>query len=142
MKQIRKKQSGAVQKGVALCAVFGLLAVIGAMLPDVALAQAPGVGKEPLLDVYGQVVGNIGTLIGLAIALFGLWIWLINGTSWGVVMILGGVAVTAFPGLWGAMQDGFQVAFNDSGASVAQGEKLRGGGGGGGGLFDGNRPGK
>lgn len=101
-----------------------LLVTFGLALPDLALAgstttSSTAVGSTALSDVAKLVTGNIGTLIGLGIALLGLYTWLVQQSSWGIVMIIGGVAVTAFPGLFANLQAGFSSAFSGSSSSTS-----------------------
>lgn len=86
-------------------------AMILTMLPEAAMAQSAGsstaAGDQLLDTVLGLVTGSMGTLIGLGIALFGLYMWLIQQASWGIMVMIGGVALTAFPGIFEWMRDGF-----------------------------------
>ena len=85
---------------------FALLAVVLTMAPDVASAAAADAGAELTANFMDMLQGSLGTLIGLGIALFGLYMWLIQQTSWGIMVMLGGVALTAFPGIFDWMQQG------------------------------------
>lgn len=100
--------------------MLGILAVALVLTPDVSWAQgAPDVGKSFGDDVLALVRGNWGTLIGLGIALLGLYTWLVKQDTFvGILMMIAGIAITAFPGIFGSMQDAFQTAFNASGAST------------------------
>ena len=97
---------------------FALLAIVLTMAPDVASATAASApsnvskatGGELLSQVLGMVSGSMGTLIGLGIALFGLYMWLIQQSSWGIMVMIGGVALTAFPGIFEWMRGGFETA--------------------------------
>ena len=61
---------------------FALLAVVLTMAPEAAMAQdATAAGGDLLASVLGMVSGSLGTLIGLGIALFGLYMWLIQQSS-------------------------------------------------------------
>lgn len=90
---------------------FALLAVVLTMAPDVASAtNAVDAGEDLLTNALGLISGSMGTLIGLGIALFGLYMWLIQQSSWGIMVMIGGVAVTAFPGIFEWMRSGFADA--------------------------------
>lgn len=94
---------------------FALLAIVLTMAPDVASATTASTisktsGGELLSQVLGMVSGSLGTLIGLGIALFGLYMWLIQQSSWGIMVMIGGVALTAFPGIFEWMRGGFESA--------------------------------
>ncbi len=94
--------------------LLALAAVAMALMPDVALAADPTVGESVGEDLVALLKGNIGTIVGLGIALLGLYTWLVQQSGWGVIMIIGGVVVTAFPGLFSSLQDGFTAAFTDA----------------------------
>ena len=99
---------------IALVAVFAAAVVL---LPKAAFADAAAVGDILAGDLNRIVRGNLGVIIGLLVALFGLYTWLIEQSSWGIVLIIGGVAITAFPGFFVSMQDSFQELFVGSGAT-------------------------
>ncbi len=109
-----------ISKKLSTAMFAGLVAVLFTMLPEMANAAATNAGAGTATDILNIITGNIGTLIGLGIALLGLYTWLVQQSSWGVIMIIGGVAVTAFPGLFASMQAGFETAFTGSEASAAQ----------------------
>ncbi len=108
--------------------VLGLLAVTFALLPDIAMAQVGGggttsnVGNNLFNDVQSLIRGNIGVLVGLLISLFGLWMWLVQQSSFGLVIVIAGAAVTAFPGIYAGISQGINNAFTDidSNASAAR----------------------
>ncbi len=79
--------------------ILGLTAVVATMAPGVALAD-PNAGADLLGDLNNVLEGNIGIIIGLSVALLGLWVWLMEQNGWGIVMIVGGVLITAFPSLF------------------------------------------
>lgn len=88
-----------------------LAATVFAMLPEAALAQsADQAGEDLMQNVLNMMTGSLGTLIGLGIALFGLYMWLIQQSSWGIMVMIGGVALTAFPGIFDWMREGFADA--------------------------------
>jgi len=104
--------------------IFGLLAVAATMVAGDALAITAGavqggdkVGGDMLEAIIQQMSGNLGTAFGLGIAVFGLYMWIVQQATWGIVMIIGGVAFTAFPGLFGGMRESFQAAAGGIGAS-------------------------
>jgi hypothetical protein len=100
-------------------ALFAFTLVIIGILPDVAIAQTSsggGAGGSLKTDVVGILTGNLGTVVGLGVSLFGLWVWLAQQSSWGLLIVIAGAAVTAFPGLYSGMAQGFAAAFGSSGA--------------------------
>ena len=107
------------KKNFSMMLFAGFVAILFTMMPEMANASAPagGAGSSTADDLQTLITGNIGTLVGLGIALLGLYTWLVQQSSWGVIMIIGGVAVTAFPGLFQSMQGGFSAAFSGSGAT-------------------------
>lgn len=90
---------------------FGLLAitaVVGSMLPADVWAQnaAGNAGKETFELIKDLFTGNIGLIVGLVIAAYGLWKWLISQETWGLILVIGGVLITIFPGIFGGIQEG------------------------------------
>lgn len=110
-----------VMFGLALLA-FAVIAAV----PDVMAASgsnSSSVGSTFLDDVTGIISGNLGTLLGLGISLFGLWMWLVQQSSWGLIILIAGAALTAFPGIYGSISGGFQDAFNATQEDVRKGIK-------------------
>ncbi len=103
------------KKNFSMMMFAGFAAVLFTLMPEMANAAT---GDDAMGDIGNLITGNIGTLIGLGIALLGLYTWLVQQSSWGVIMIIGGVAVTAFPGLFNSMQGGFAALFDDTGATA------------------------
>ena len=102
-------------KSIHLFAMFSLLAVVALVLPDMAFAST-NAGSGLFSDIQSAITGNLGTVIGLGISLFGLWMWLMQQNSWGLAVLIFGAAITAFPGLYSGMATGFRNAFSESGA--------------------------
>lgn len=103
-------------KLLSVMAVAGLVAAIS---PDLAFATtgASGAGQDFGKDLVALMSGNWGTLAGLLVAILGLYTWLVKQeTWWGIMMLVFGIAVTAFPGLFANMQDGFKSAIQGSSA--------------------------
>lgn len=86
------------------------------LAPDMAHAAGSTAGQSLLQDITGLLTGSMGTVVGLGISLFGLWVWLAQQSSWGLLIVIAGAAITAFPGLYKGMTDGFKAAFAGSGA--------------------------
>ena len=69
-------------------------------------AQSGGTGANQagtsLLTTLNSVLtGNLMLAIGLAIAVIGLWVWLVKQeTMAGILMIVGGVVLTAAPAIF------------------------------------------
>jgi len=107
--------------------IFGLLAVAATLVSGDASAQTAvttataaggdAVGADLLGTIVQQMSGNLGTAFGLGIAVFGLYMWIVQQATWGIVMIIGGVAITAFPGLFGGIRESFQAATQQIGAN-------------------------
>lgn len=54
--------------------------------------------------VQGWVTGNIGLAIGLILAVFGIWTWVVKQeTMAGIFLIIGGVLITIAPGVMNTM---------------------------------------
>ena len=105
---------------------IGLMAVAVVLMPESALAtqtvQPPGTGNTGAIgvadelfgDVVGLVSGNLGTVIGLVLSVFGLWMWLVQQATWGLLIVIGGAALTAFPGIYTSLNQGLTTAFQDT----------------------------
>ncbi len=110
-----------MKKSFMMVALFGVLASVMALVPGVASAEvvAPTAigGAGAVGALTGLIQSNYGVLIGLGVAAFGLWMWLMDQSSWGIVMMIGGVAITAFPGLWQAVYVGVGGVLKQAGAS-------------------------
>jgi hypothetical protein len=110
---------------VSLTAIYivlmGFLFLV--IAPDVANAQnlgrGGGAGGSLLTDVQNILVGQLGTVIGLGISLFGLWVWLAQQSSWGLLIVIAGAAITAFPGLYKGLTQGFKAAFGTVGTGAS-----------------------
>jgi len=92
---------------------LSILALSFLIAPDIAFAEA---GGSLLTDVQNLLTGSVGTVVGLGVSLFGLWVWLAQQSSWGILILIAGAAVTAFPGLYKGLAEGFENAFATSGA--------------------------
>ncbi|MBI1364305.1 MAG: hypothetical protein GC134_10000 [Proteobacteria bacterium] len=103
-----------------LTVAFALFAaVLFTLAPD--MAHAAGnttAGQGVLTSIEGLLTGSVGTVVGLGISLFGLWIWLAQQSSWGLLVVIGGAAITAFPGLYGSLAGSFKNAFQGAGATA------------------------
>ena len=99
--------------------VFGLLAVAFTLMPEMALAAPEdGSGQESVGALSDAIESNYGLLIGLGVAALGMWMWLIDQNTWGVVMMIGGVAITAFPGLFQGLYQGLDPFLNTAGGAI------------------------
>lgn len=101
--------------------VFALLGLAFTLIPEAAVAQA---GSDSVKAFSGIFEGNYGLLIGLGIAALGMWMWLIDQNTWGVVMMIGGVALTAFPGLFSGLYDGLDPFLKSFGATSAVDDRV------------------
>lgn len=103
-----------------LLSIVGLFVFALTMVPDLAHATSSGptpnntVGSKLFDDVQGLIAGNIGVIAGLLISLFGLWMWLVQQSSWGLIIVIAGAALTAFPGIYGSLSSGLKSAFKDT----------------------------
>jgi hypothetical protein len=74
--------------------VMGIATVIGAD----AFADEAGAGF--LADFKTAIRGSIGTTGGLVVSLVGLYMWIWNQVSWGIIVAIGGALLTAFPDIY------------------------------------------
>ena len=96
--------------------VVGIAAVVGAdafaatnTTPDAGTNYKEG--ESLFKDLTGNLSGTVGTTAGLVISLFGLYMWIWNQVSWGVMVAVGGALLTAFPGIYENLASGTQGAF-------------------------------
>lgn len=75
------------------------LALTGAMLAITPAAFAQG---ESILEAVNEVLNSpIMIVIGLALAVIGVWMWLVRQeTAAGIMMIIGGVIITGIPAIF------------------------------------------
>lgn len=107
-------------------AVFALLFTAGLALVSMdAAAQVAGqnqssnAGSSVLGALQGAITGNIGLILGLGLAILGIWTWVVKQeTAAGIMLIIGGVLITISPGVFNSirgMVDGI-VATTSGGA--------------------------
>lgn len=76
--------------------ILPVIALTAAMTIMGAQAQA----ADLLATLQGLVTGNLGLFIGLLLAVFGIWTWVVKQeTMAGIMMIIGGVLITIAPGV-------------------------------------------
>lgn len=92
--------------------VLAILAVAAVATPEMAFAAEAG--EDLKKDILGLITGDIGFLVGLGISLFGLYMWLIQQASWGIILLVAGGLVTVFPNIFAGIQDGASTAFEES----------------------------
>lgn len=71
------------------------------LLVDPSYADASSAGGQ-LKDTFLNIVtGNLGLVVGLAIAFLGLWTWIVGQEAFaGIIMIIGGILLTMLPGIF------------------------------------------
>ncbi len=86
--------------GIAAAAVLTLTAQAG-------IAQDGGqVGASFFGSLQTMIVGNIGFFLGLLLAVWGIWVWVVQQkTGAGVMMIIGGVLITLTPSLFNSVRN-------------------------------------
>ena len=111
------------KRNMTIYSIMGLVAVSAALVPEAAFAASDGtgVGEDLFGDVQDLIRGNLGVVVGLGLSLFGLWMWLVQQATWGLLIVVGGAALTAFPGFYGAISSNIKTAFSDSQGDAAQG---------------------
>jgi hypothetical protein len=100
--------------------LFTLALVAGlALVGSNAFADgASDAGNTVLTTIEQAITGNIGLVIGLVLAILGIWTWVVKQeTAAGIMLIIGGVLITVAPGV-----------FNTLGGIVAPIVKVAGGG--------------
>ena len=107
-----------------MLSIVALFAAVAMIAPEAAFAQSSaGVGENLFSDIQGMIQGNLGVIAGLLISLFGLWMWLVQQSSWGLIIVIAGAALTAFPGIYGSLSQGFEAAFQDSKGDASEAKK-------------------
>lgn len=82
------------------------VALMAVVLANPAFAQADSAGETALSTLIDVITGSIGTLLGLGITILGLWTWIIGQkTGAGIIMIIGGVALTMAPSIFTGAQE-------------------------------------
>ena len=97
---------------ISFVIVAALVATVAWVEP--AFAADTTTGEDLLTDVQGLIGGKLGTVIGLGVSLFGLWVWLAQQSSWGLLILIAGAALTAFPGLYGSLADAIKTGFSNT----------------------------
>ncbi|RYG60785.1 MAG: hypothetical protein EON60_05900 [Alphaproteobacteria bacterium] len=88
--------------GVAAVAAMSLA------LTAPAFAQTSGseLGSSFFESLTGAITGNIGFFLGLLLAVWGIWVWVVQQkTGAGVMMIIGGVLITLTPSLFTSIRN-------------------------------------
>ena len=94
--------------------LLALVAVAALLAPDVWAAEA-GRGEA---QVFANILqSNVGLGIGLTVGAIGFWMWLMNQNSFGIIMIILGVAITAFPGMFVFVYEQFRPFVDATGGS-------------------------
>lgn len=81
--------------------LMALFMVVLLVEPSFADGNASTAG-DSLKDTFlGVVTGNLGLVVGLAIAFLGLWTWIVGQEAFaGIIMIIGGILLTMLPGIF------------------------------------------
>lgn len=83
-----------------LALVAGLM-LIGADAFAAADSTAAGAGQTVLTSIQGAITGNLGLVLGLGLAILGIWTWVVKQeTGAGIFLIIGGVLITIAPGVF------------------------------------------
>jgi hypothetical protein len=77
--------------------VAGVATVAGA---DAFATSGSEAGSGFLTDLTNALNGSMGTTAGLLVSLVGLYMWIWNQVSWGLIVAIGGALLTAFPGIY------------------------------------------
>lgn len=91
---------------IARNAVFALLLTAGFTLVGIeAFAAVTGTantaGESVVQQMIGAMTGNIGLLLGLGLAILGIWTWVVKQeTAAGIFLIIGGVLLTVSPAVF------------------------------------------
>lgn len=76
------------------------------MLGSDAFAQVSDAGSSVLGSLEDAITGNIGLIVGLCLAVLGIWTWVVRQeTAAGILLIIGGVLITITPGVFNTIGD-------------------------------------
>jgi peptidoglycan/LPS O-acetylase OafA/YrhL len=84
--------------------------------------------QQTLYDVTRDLVtGNLGFFIGLILAVWGIWTWVVKQeTTAGILMIIGGVLITVAPGVmnfFGGTVNNLLTTFGADNLTAVQGAR-------------------
>lgn len=79
--------------------IFALVAGFATLAGADAFATTEA-GSGFLTDFKTALTGSMGTTGGLVVSLVGLYMWIWNQVSWGLIVAIGGALLTAFPGIY------------------------------------------
>jgi hypothetical protein len=90
-------------KSLFTIALVAGLVMVGA--DAFAAVEPAGTGGTKFRETLeGLVTGNIGLLVGLALAVFGIYTWVVKQeTTAGLLLIVGGVLITIAPGVFNSL---------------------------------------
>ncbi|MCP4355700.1 MAG: hypothetical protein GY793_08760 [Proteobacteria bacterium] len=94
-------------------AIFAVVLGLATVISGSAFASETA-GEGLFTDFTNALKGKMGTTAGLAVSLVGLYIWLWNQVSWGIVVAIGGALLTAFPGIYTSLQGFGKDVFSES----------------------------
>lgn len=103
--------------------MFTIVLVAGLVMVGVDAFAAPnstaaGAGGSFLETLEGLVTGNIGLMVGLALAILGIYTWVVKQeTSAGIMLIIGGVLITVAPGIFNSFKELVSPIVTATGAS-------------------------
>ncbi|PIZ30671.1 MAG: hypothetical protein COY40_04140 [Alphaproteobacteria bacterium CG_4_10_14_0_8_um_filter_53_9] len=83
-----------------------------------AFADANTAGQKLLATLNNVLTGDLMLFVGLGVAVLGLWAWLIKQeTMAGILMIIGGVVLTAAPAIFNGMSTVVTPVVDELGAT-------------------------
>jgi hypothetical protein len=97
--------------------IFALVAGVATVAGADAFATnsgSTGAGSGFLTDLTNALNGSMGTTAGLLVSLVGLYMWIWNQVSWGLIVAIGGALLTAFPGIYDNIGSFGKSAFQSS----------------------------
>lgn len=104
---------------IVLCSVDVAFAQVGPTPPASPVTPSLNYGQDLYCMLHGILIGNLGTLLGLAVAFSGFVLFILNGGGKNVAIIIVGIAITAYPGLHTAFVKGMSLAVSGASATAA-----------------------
>lgn len=92
-------------KALLSLALVATFVMVGGDAFAAATGGAGGAGAGLLDSIEKAITGNIGLIIGLCLAVLGIWTWVVKQeTAAGIMLIVGGILITITPGVFNSVR--------------------------------------
>ena len=97
--------------------VFLFLVCLAIISPEIVFASSGNDANNQAMQLFckieNTIVGPLGIILGVSIALIGFYSFVMSGSTSGLVMMVVGALVPTYPSLYGAFLQGTNAAFID-----------------------------